>query len=142
MKGINHLAVVAAVVFHQILGGLWYSVTPWALPRLAALGKPASDASKVDPAALVLDIVGWILASYVMAWVVRRAEADSAAKGAIIGFVLWLGMQVPTLVPHYAFAGIAPVVTLADISANLVACVVTGAILGAWPAKVPAPAVA
>jgi hypothetical protein len=132
MARLNHLAILVALGFHQIVGGLWYSVTPWAVPRLLALGKPASEASRVDPLALGLDIVTWILACYVLAWLFVRLGVSSALQGAAIGALIWLGFEVSTLLPHYAFAGLAPVVTLADLSAALVTTVAAGAILGGW----------
>ena len=103
--------------------------------RLEALGRPLTEASAVDPVALALDIVGWFLASYVIAWLIQKIGADTAAKGALLGLVLWLGLAVPTLAPHYAFAGVKPVVTVIDMANVLVACVMTGAILAAWPKK-------
>ena len=109
--------------------------SPWVNTRLEALGRPLTEASAVDPVALALDIVGWFLASYVIAWLVQKTGSDTAAKGALLGLVLWLGLAVPTLMPHYAFAGIKPVVTVIDLANVLVACVMTGAILAAWPKK-------
>jgi hypothetical protein len=132
VKGINHLAIVVAVIAHQLLGFLWYSVAPFATTRLEALGKPPTDVNVVDSFALALDVIGWILASYVIAWLIVRLQARSAAQGAGLGFLLWLGLAVPTLVPHYAFAGLTPVVTVIDVLNVLVAAVLTGAILGAW----------
>jgi hypothetical protein len=132
MNRVNHLAVLAALVFHQLVGGLWYSVTPWALPRLEALGKPASEASRVDPGALGVDIVTWIVATYVLAWLFTRLEVTTVAAGAALAAVLWLGFEVSTLAPHYAFAGLKPIVTAVDLSANLVTTVAAGAILGGW----------
>src|SRR5438874_532663 len=76
MKGINPLAVVVAVILHQVLGFLWYGVlffNPW----LAGLSKSASEINQSDPVPYVLDIIGWFLASYAMAWLIRKTNADS-----------------------------------------------------------------
>ncbi|HVZ39447.1 MAG TPA: DUF1761 domain-containing protein [Candidatus Kapabacteria bacterium] len=132
MGKINHLAVLVSVVLHQALGFVWYSAAPWAAGRLAALGRPATDAAAVDPAGLAADIIGWIAASYVIAWLVRKANATTMAGGMLIGCVLWLGIGLPALVPHYIFAGIRPVVTVIDGANILVACLITGAIMGRW----------
>ncbi|MBS1913894.1 MAG: DUF1761 domain-containing protein [Bacteroidetes bacterium] len=132
MGKINHLAVLVSVVLHQALGFVWYSAAPWAAGRLAALGRPAADAGTVDPAGLAADIVGWILASYVTAWLVRRTNTTTMARGMLIGCVLWLGIGLPVLVPHYIFAGIKPIVTAIDGANVLVACLITGAIMGRW----------
>ena len=134
MKGINHAAVVVTVILHQALGFLWYGAlffNPW----LGGLGKKPPDINQSDPLPFVLDIVGWFLASYVMAWLIRRTNTDSPGWGALLGAVLWLGLAVPALVPDYAFAGLKPMVTVIDAADVLVACVMTGAILAAWRKK-------
>jgi hypothetical protein len=131
MKGVNHLAVVVVVILHQMLGFLWYGVlflNPW----LSGLSKSTSEFNSSDPVPYVLDIAGWFLASYVMAWLIRKTNADSPGKGAVLGFILWLGLAVPALVPHYAFAGLKPIVMVIDSANVLVACLMTGTILAAW----------
>ncbi len=131
MKGINHLAVVVAVILHQVLGYLWYGVLfldPW----LSGLSRSRSEFDQSDPVPYVLDIAGWFLASYVMAWLIRKTDTDSPGKGAALGLVLWLGLALPTLIPHYAFAGLKPIVMVIDAANVLVACVMTGAILAAF----------
>ncbi len=138
MKRFNHLAILVSVILHQILGFLWYSPAPWVPIRLQALGHPLSEAGTVDPVALIIDIIGWILASYLIAWLVEKTGADSATKGAMLGAGLWLGLAVPTLAPHYAFAGIQPIVTVIDLANVLVAALITGALLAAWRPKTAA----
>jgi hypothetical protein len=134
MKGINRSAVFLAVVLHQMLGYLWYGVF-FAKPWLAGLDKLSSDIDTSAPLPYILDVVGWLVASLVMAWLVVRLDIRSARGGAMLGFVLWLGLAVPALLPHYAFIGLKPVVMAIDAADLLIACVMTGAILGAWRTK-------
>ena len=131
MKPVNHLAIVAAVVLHQALGFLWYGVlffNPW----LEGLGKTPTGINQSDPIPFILDIAGWFVASYVIAWLIRKTNTASALQGALLGAVLWLGLALPTLVPHYAFAGLQATVTVIDALNVLIALVVTGAVLAAW----------
>lgn len=134
MKGINRGAVFLAVVLHQVLGYLWYGVF-FAKPWLAGLGKTLSDLDPSAPLPYILDVIGWLLASLVMAWLVVRLDIRSARSGAMLGFALWLGLAVPAVVPHYAFIGLKPIVTAIDCGDLLVAFLMTGAILGAWRTK-------
>ncbi|MEW5985610.1 MAG: DUF1761 domain-containing protein [Chloroflexota bacterium] len=135
MKQFNHVAIIVSVILHQVLGFLWYTVAPWVPTRLTALGRPLTEASMVDPVALGQDIVGWILASYVIAWLIQKTHTTSAGQGVALGFMLWLGLAVPTLAPHYAFAHIPPIVTAIDLGNVLVAALITGALLAAWRKK-------
>ena len=138
MKGINHLAVVVSVILHQALGFLWYAVlfgNSWC----AGLSRSPGDINQTDPLPYLLDMAGWLLASYVMAWLIQKTNTEGPVKGALLGAVLWLGFAVPALVPHYAFAGLKPVVMVIDTANVLVAFVVTGTILAAWRKKVATP---
>lgn len=50
--------------------------------------------------------------------------------GALFGVLLWLGVALPTLAPHYAFMSIDTLVLVVDSANVLVASIITGAILG------------
>ena len=52
------------------------------------------------------------------------------AAGALLGALLWLGVAMPTLAPHYAFMSVDNLVLLVDSANVLVASLITGAILG------------
>lgn len=135
MNRFNHLAIVVSVVLHQALGFFWYSAAPWAGERLTALGKPLSDLSKVDPAALGMDLLGWIVASYVLAWLLGATGTKGLVPGILFGLVIWAGVAVPAILPHYAFASMPPAVTVIDLTNSLVAIVVSTALLASWPGK-------
>ncbi len=134
MRGVNGVAVLVSVIAHQLLGFVWYGVLffdPW----LEGLGKQPVDIDQSNPLPYIIDIGGWFLASCVIGWLVRVVNARSALQGAMLGVVLWLGLALPTLVPHYAFAGVSPVVALIDAADVLVACMMTGAIFAVWPKR-------
>jgi hypothetical protein len=134
MQRTNHVAVIVSLILHQVLGFLWYGLLffdPW----LSGLGKRPEDINQADPIPFAYDIVGWLIAGYVVAWLVRATGSDTAGKGARLGALLWLGVAVPTLVPHYAFAGIRPIVTIIDALNALAGFVITGAVIGGWPRR-------
>jgi hypothetical protein len=134
MRQINHLAVLVTVILHQVLGFLWYSPFLFVPARLAALGLPASEATAVDPVAIGIDAVTWIVAAYVMAYLVQKTDAKSAGKGAALGALLFL-IEIPALAPKYAFAHIKPIVAVIDLGNLLVVTLITCSILGAWQKK-------
>ena len=134
MRPLNHLAILVTVVLHQALGALWYSPVLFVRARLAALGRPASEATAVDPVALAMDVVTWWIATYAMAWLILKAGATTARKGAVVGVLLWL-IQIPALAPKLAFAKISSTVTAIDLGNLLLVTVLTCTILGAWQKK-------
>jgi hypothetical protein len=134
MKGVNHIAVIVAVILHQALGFLWYGVLffdPW----LRGLGKNYTDVNPTDPVLLAVDVVTWLIAAYVLAWLLRRTNTTTAIGGMKLGTLLWLGVSLATLVPHYAFAGLSPMVIAIDSANTLVALILMGGLLGTWPRR-------
>ena len=134
MRQINHLAVLVTVILHQVLGFLWYSPFLFVPARLAALGLPASEATVVDPVAIGMDAITWLVAAYVMAFLVQKTGSTSAGKGAALGALLFL-VEIPAIAPKYAFAHIKPIVTAIDLGNLLLVTVITCVILGAWQKK-------
>lgn len=134
MRQINHLAVLVTVVLHQVLGFLWYSPFLFVPARLAALGLPASEATAVDGAAIGIDVITWIVASYVMAFLVLKTESNSAGKGAMLGALIFL-VEIPAIAPKYAFAHIKPIVTAIDLGNLFVVTLITCVILSVWRKK-------
>jgi hypothetical protein len=132
MRGINHVAVVVAVVLHQVVGFLWYAV---AFAKQGLAGWKPEGVNEAAPSLIVLDVLGWLLAAYVVAWLVRETRRHSAAGGALLGALLWLGVAAPTLVPHYAFGGVPAAIIMVDAANALVGYVLTGAVIGGWPTK-------
>ncbi|MGE0161202.1 MAG: DUF1761 domain-containing protein [Gemmatimonadales bacterium] len=125
------IAVVVSVVLHQVLGYLWYAVAPWARTRVLALGLPESELTTVNGAALGMDIVGWILASVMIAWLLQRLGRATVSSGMTLAVALWVGVALPAIAPHYAFAHIPASVMVVDLLNSLVTLIVTGAVLGA-----------
>lgn len=127
---ISLAALLLSVVAHQILGYAWYSPAPWAVARLRAINRPDTDVSRVDPTELLIDVVGWVLFTIVTDWLMAKTHTRGALSGAIFGAILWLGVAMPTLAPHYAFMSVQSIVLLVDSANVLVAAVISGAILG------------
>lgn len=72
-------ALILSLVAHQILGYAWYSPAPWAVARLQAIGRPATDVSRVDPVELGIDVVGWVFYTLVVEFVMQRANVKGTA---------------------------------------------------------------
>jgi len=117
-----------------VLGFLWYSPFLFVPARLAALGLPASEATVVDPVAIGMDAITWLVAAYVMAYLVQKTDSRSAGKGAALGALIFL-VEIPAIAPKYAFAHIKPVVTAIDLGNLFLVTIITCVVLGAWQKK-------
>jgi len=128
----NHLAIVAAVILHQVIGFLWYSPLLFLLPWVVGLGKRAGDLNLANPIPFFADIAGWFCASYFISWFEQHLEVRSVNQAIGLAVLLWGGVALPLLVPHYLFAGIGLVVLLIDAMNALVQLLATCLLLALW----------
>ena len=80
----------------------------------------------------VINTIGNIVLAYVLAHVVRYVQVSSAMQGAQVGFWIWLGFLVPTLLTVYMFEGRKIKLYFIYISYQLIALVLEGIILTIW----------
>ncbi|HYA31056.1 MAG TPA: DUF1761 domain-containing protein [Acidobacteriota bacterium] len=128
----NHIAIVVAVILHQAIGFLWYSPYLFVNQWTAGLGIKPSDLDLANPAAFFADIVGWFFASYFISWLVQRTELSSFHQGLGMAVLLWVGVVLPLLAPHYLFAGLHVNVLLIDAMNGLVQLALTCGLLTLW----------
>lgn len=128
----NHLAIWAMIIAHQVLGFLWYS--PWLfLPaRAASLGKTLEQANVQDPVAIVSDIITTILAAYTLSWLVHKLGADTAVQGAMIGGIVFVGIILQAIVPHYKFLLLPDAIVLMDVGLPLLWTLLTTTVFAVW----------
>lgn len=128
----NHIAIVVAVILHQLIGYLWYSPLLFIMPWVVGLGKRAADLDLANPLPLIADIVGWIFSSYFISWLVQQIDIRSFNQGIGLAVLLWVGVALPLLAPHYLFAGIGSSVLLIDAMNALVQLAATCCLLALW----------
>ena len=128
----HHIAIVVAVILHQVVGFLWYSPFLFLSPWVVGLGKKIADLNMSDPAPFVADIVGWFFARYFISWLVQRAHIDTFNQAVGLSALLWAGVALPLLAPHYIFAGLYINVLLIDAMNALVQLAATCCLLALW----------
>jgi len=130
---INWLALIVAVIARMVLGAVWYSPPLFVKPWLAASGMSEAQMKAGLPKALTFDLVGTIVMAFVLVHAVKYAGAQGIAQGAAVGFLNWLGFVAvttlsATLHEHRPFK-----LWLINNGYQLVALLIMGAILAAWP---------
>lgn len=143
---INYAAVAVSALLYWALGGLWYSPLLFGGKFIEIMGwspeQVAHIAAQGAGAQLAWAFVGSLVASYVLAHVMRYTGAETAAGGAKTGLWLWLGFIVTTNL-NTVFFEFRPVgLFLINIAYHLVAFLAMGALLAVWrkrsEAKAPA----
>ena len=131
----NYPAVVVAAVVYWIMGALWFGVLfakPWmALERMTE--EQARSANPVLP--YVISFLLNVLIAYVLAQLCLWRNATTAARGAALGTLLWIGFVGPITYTTYMYELRPWQLFAINQFYPLAGLCVMGAILGAWTKK-------
>jgi hypothetical protein len=97
-----------------------------------ALGKEADFLNTCEPIVFVFSMIAAFFLSYVLSLLIRTAHIQSVGGGMKMGFVVWLGFVLPTLVVHYLFAQFPLDLLWIDASKELIGLLIAGSILAIW----------
>jgi hypothetical protein len=131
LASVNWLAVLACVVFSMISGSIWYNPRTFFKVWWRAIGKSDSEDPSGTPLMWILTILSSVVESVFMAMLVPALGGASLVSGAVIGFLVWLGLVAPTSLVNKLFAGRYKAWGI-EVGNHLINLVVFGAILGAW----------
>jgi hypothetical protein len=128
---LNWLAILVAAVVPMALGALWYSPVLFARPWMRAVGRTPEELTGAS-LGYALSALMALVTAYVLARVVKWAEADDLWNGALVGLFVWVGFVATVLAVSTYFGGRSRTLWAMDAGYQLVSLLVMGAILGAW----------
>lgn len=128
---VNWLAVLACVVFSMVSGSIWYNPKTFFPAWWRAIGKSDSEPAGGSATMWILTVISSVIESVFMAMLVPALGGMSLVSGAVLGFLIWLGLVAPTSLVNKLFAG-RYTAWYIEAGNHLVNLVVFGAILGAW----------
>jgi hypothetical protein len=132
----NYAAVVVSAVAYWLLGALWYGVLfnkPWmALEHVTV--EQAKSMNPVLP--YIITFVLELLMAFVLAQICIWRNANTAARGASVGILLWIGFVGPVTFMTYMFEMRPMELFAINEFYPLVGLCLMGVILGAWTKKV------
>ena len=129
---VNVLAVLVATLAYFALGALWYMAlsAPW----MAAVGFSREDVEKgSNPAIFGLTFVLEAVTVFTLAVLLRNSGLTGLAGGASLGALVGIGIWFALMSVTFMYESRKPALFLIDGGYHVVALVVAGAILGAWP---------
>jgi hypothetical protein len=131
----NYLAVFVSALAYWLLGAVWYGVLfskPWmALEHLTE--EQARNMNPVLP--YVITFVLNLLIAFVLAQICAWRNANTAARGAALGILIWIGFLGPITYTTYMYEMRPKELFAINEFYALVGLCVMGAILGAWKKK-------
>jgi hypothetical protein len=133
----NYPAVVVCAVVYWLLGGLWYAALfskQWmALEHMNEAQANSTNGVWIWP--YVLTFLMNLVIAFALAQVCVWRNANTAARGAAIGIILWIGLIGPIVYTTYMYE-MRPIQLFAiNEFYPLVGLCVMGAILGGWTKK-------
>jgi hypothetical protein len=136
MEGIqmktNYGAVVVSAIVYWMLGGLWYAALfgqRWMLLE----GITAEQAKSMNPVLpYIITFVLNLLIAFVLAQLCIWRNANTAARGAAVGVLLWIGIVGPITFTTYMYEMRSKELFAINEFYPLVGLCLMGVILGAW----------
>jgi hypothetical protein len=134
----NYIAVVVAAVVYWLLGAVWYGfLFSKAWMDLEHLS-PERAASMNLVLTYVITFVLNLVIAFVLAQICAWRNANTAARGAALGILIWIGFIGPVTYTTHMYE-VRPVQLFAiNEFYSLVGLALMGAILGAWTKKTAA----
>jgi len=134
---INLIPVIIAGVINMVLGALWYS--PFVLGKLwmRSMGKTDEQAKQGFSGAsmgiiYVVNTIASLLFAYVLAHIIKFASVNTFAMGAKVGFWIWLGFVVTTVIPGYLYESRPKLLYVMFIVYQLISIVLMAGVIAIW----------
>ena len=134
---INLVPVVIAGVINMILGSLWYS--PFVIGKLwmRAMGKTEEEIKQgFSTGAMgmtyVVNTISSLVFAYVLAHIIKFASLSTFAQGVNVGFWVWLGFVVTTVIPGYMYESRPKMLYFLFIIYQLISITIMGGVLAIW----------
>ena len=134
----NYVAVFVAALVYWLLGAVWFAVLfsrPWmALENITP--QQAGSANPIAP--YIISFILNLVIAFVLAQLCAWRNANTAARGAALGILIWIGFLGPVTYTTYMYEMRPKQLFAINEFYSLVGLCLMGAILGAWTRKTPA----
>jgi hypothetical protein len=128
----NYGAIVVSAVAYWVLGALWYGVL-FGQRWMALEGITMEQAKSLNPVlATIVSFALSLLTAFVLAQLCLWRNANTAARGAAVGVLLWIGIVGPMTFTTYMYEMRPKELFAINEFYPLVALCLMGVILGAW----------
>ena len=128
---LNYMAIVAAAVVNMVVGAVWYSPALFAKQWAALTGRKMNEMGN-GAQGYVLTAIGALVQAWILSHIVSYAGADTAVKGAMVGFWLWVGFVAITQGVNMVFAGTRKKLWAINTGYFLVVLLINGGLLAVW----------
>ncbi len=134
---INLIPIIIAGVVNMVLGALWYSPLVMGKLWMRSMGKTEEEIKQGFSSAsmgmtYVVNTIASLVIAYVLAHIIKFASINTFQQGAMVGFWVWLGFVVTTVIPGYMYESRPKMLYFIFIIYQLISIVIMGGILAMW----------
>jgi hypothetical protein len=131
----NYVAVFVAALAYWLLGAVWFAVL-FSKPWMALEHITPEQASGMNPIApYIISFLLNLVIAFVLAQLCAWRNANTAARGAALGILIWIGFVGPITYTTYMYEMRPKQLFAINEFFALVGLCLMGAILGAWTKK-------
>ena len=131
----NYGAIAVSALAYWMLGALWYGVL-FGQRWMALEGITMEQAKSMNPVLpYIITLVLNLLMAFVLAQLCQWRNANTAARGAAVGVLLWIGIVGPIVFTTYMYEMRSKELFAINEFYPLVGLCLMGIILGAWTKK-------
>ena len=131
----NYAAVFVSALAYWMLGAVWYGVL-FSKPWMALENISIEQAKSMNPVLpYVITFALNLVVAYVLAQLCAWRNANTAARGAALGILIWIGFLGPVTFTTYMYEMRPKQLFAINEFYPLVGLCLMGAILGAWKKK-------
>jgi surface polysaccharide O-acyltransferase-like enzyme len=131
----NYVAVAVCAVVYWLLGGLWFGVL-FSKPLMALEHVTEEQARSMNPVLpYVVSFLLNLVIAYALAQLCLWRNATTAARGASLGILVWIGFVGPITYTTYMYEMRPWQLFAINQFYPLVGLALMGAILGGWTKK-------
>ena len=132
---INFMAVLVSSLINMVLGFIWYGPLfgkPWMELTGISQDKIAESKAKGMNMTYGLSGIGALVMAFVLANITGYAQVDTLVEGVQVGFLVWLGFVVTTMLNSVIYDGKPWRLYFINAGYYLVSLVLMGALLAVW----------
>ena len=128
LSDLNVWAILVAMLVHTVIGLAWFQKGIFGNAWSALTGASLNPATKWIPAGLI----GHLIMAFVLAVIVRLANATTLLEGVLIGTIVCIGFMATLEAGELIWEKIPFKLYLLRIGNQLLGMMVSGAILAVW----------
>jgi hypothetical protein len=130
----NYAAVVVSAIVYWLLGAVWFGFL-FQKSWIALEHVNVDQANSMNPVPYIVSFLLNLLIAFALAQICVWRNANTVARGAAIGILLWLGILGPIIYTTYMYEMRPMQLFAINEFYPLVGLCLMGAILGGWTKK-------